>query len=166
MPNWCANRVSIYGESSEIKRFKDFVNSKEEPFSFNSIMPIPEELLTVQSPVVVMDTEAEVEAYIEAHKDEPYFISGHPITKRTQDLLLLHYGYDNWYDWSCDKWGTKWDTKDVTLDDYWEDGELQYNFDTPWGPPEGVYSLLIKNFPDLTITWFYDEPGMRMAGYL
>jgi len=80
--------------------------------------------------------------------------------------MQLSLAYDNWYDWSCDKWGTKWDTKDVTLDDYWEDGELQYNFDTPWGPPEGVYSLLIKNFPDLTITWFYDEPGMRMAGYL
>jgi len=166
MPNWCANRVTVYGEPSELERFKDFVKGEEEPFSFESIMPIPEKLLAVQSPVVIVDTEAEVDLWIENHKNNSFFESGHPITKRTQDIFLMDFGFDNWYDWSCENWGVKWDARDVTVEDYWEAGEVQYKFDTPWGPPEGIYSTLITKFPDVSIEWFWDEPGMRNAGYL
>ena len=165
MPNWCYNRVTVNGEPNEIKLFKDFVKG-DEPFSFESIMPIPKELLEVQSPVTIVDTEAEVEAYIEKHKEDPPFLTGHPITKDTQDRWLKEYGYDNWYDWSCSNWGTKWDAREVALEDYWEDGELTYTFDTAWGPPEGIYNELVAQFPDLHISWFWDEPGMQTAGYL
>ena len=171
MPNWCANRVTVYGDNPEIIRFAEFVKSGDgaEPFCFESVIPIPKELYDVQSPVTIVDTEAEVEAWIEEHSrasKEGFYVSGHPITKDTQDRLLKEYDYDNWYDWSCSNWGTKWDARDVTLVDYWEDGELTYTFDTAWGPPEGIHSMLITKFPTLSISWFWDEPGMQMAGYL
>ena len=166
MPNWCANRVTVYGQPNEIKLFKDFVKREEQLFSFDAIMPVPPVLHEVQSPVTIVDTEAEVEAYIEEHKHHGSFVCGHPITKDTQDRLLKEYDYDNWYDWSCSNWGTKWDARDVTLVDYWEDGELTYTFDTAWGPPEGIHSMLITKFPTLSISWFWDEPGMQLAGYL
>ena len=169
MPNWCANRVTVYGDNPEIIRFAEFVKSGDgaEPFCFESVIPIPAELYDVQSPVVIVDTEAEVEAWIEEHSHaskEGFFVSGHPITKDTQDRLLKEYNSDNWYDWSCNNWGVKWDARDVDLSEGF--GELQYMFDTPWGPPEPVCEVLREKFPDLNIEWFWDEPGMQIAGYL
>ena len=164
MPNWCANRVTVYGEKEGIQQFKEFVKSEYEVFSFDSILPIPRELQEIQSPVTIVDTEAEVEDYIEKHIGDPPFLTGHPITKRTQDILLMDYGYDNWYDWSCENWGVKWDARDVELrEDF---GGLEYTFDTPWGPPEPICETLREKFPDLAIQWFWDEPGMQVAGYL
>jgi len=29
-----------------------------------------------------------------------------------------------------------------------------------------VYNHIAENYPKLDITWFYDEPGMEIAGYL
>jgi len=167
MPNWCANRVTVYGDNPEIIRFAEFVKSEEEPFCFESVIPIPKELYDVQSPVTIVDTEAEVEAWIEEHSrasKEGFYVSGHPITKDTQMRLLMEYNSDNWYDWSCNNWGVKWDARDVSLSEGF--GELQYMFDTPWGPPEPVCVVLREKFPDLNIEWFWDEPGMQIAGYL
>jgi len=173
MPNWCANRVTVDGDISEVIRFAALVKSEDgsEPFCFESVIPIPEELYDVQSPVVIVDTEAEVEAWIEEHSrasKEGFFVSGHPITKDTQMRLLMEYNSDNWYDWSCDNWGVKWDARDVEIAESWGDGfgELEYTFDTPWGPPEPVCKVLREKFPDLAIEWFWDEPGMQIAGYL
>ena len=58
----------------------------------------------------------------------------------------------------------KWDVSDTLL----EEGEdyLIYHFDTPWGPPEGIHAMIRDEFPDISMSWFFDEPGMQMAGYL
>jgi len=165
MPNWCANRVSVNGEPNEVKLFKDFVKGEEEPFSFQAISPMPEELHWVQSPVSIK-TQEEIDAYKEENKDSKYMMLSFPITQEMYDEYMKKYGCATWYDWANDMWGTKWDAHDVTLEDYWEDGELQYTFDTAWGPPEGIHSMLITKFPTLSISWFWDEPGMQMAGYL
>ena len=37
--------------------------------------------------------------------------------------------------------------------------------DTAWGPPTGVIEALREQCPDFSISAFYDEPGMEMAGY-
>ena len=62
MPNWCHNRVDVYGEVDEIKRFQEFVNGNQEPFSFESISPMPEELRWVQSPVSIK-TQEEIDKF-------------------------------------------------------------------------------------------------------
>ena len=135
MPNWCSNRVEVYAEAEDIKKFREYVSSENSLFSFNKIKPIPEELEDTTSP------------------------SGEPNVD-----LINKYGVDNWYDWCTNNWGVKWDVGDVEL----EEGEdyLTYNFDTPWGPPEEIYTILNAEFPDMNISWFFDEPGMQMAGYL
>ncbi len=70
----------------------------------------------------------------------------------------------NWYDWSIDNWGVKWD---IEAEDYADDDDsIRMNFVTAWGPPSGVYNHIAENYPKLDITWFYDEPGMEIAGYL
>ena len=70
MPNWCSNRVVISGDVESVQSFKKAVHGlgarEHSAFSFNSIIPMPEELATVQSPVRIM-TEEEIEEYKKTH---------------------------------------------------------------------------------------------------
>ena len=43
---------------------------------------------------------------------------------------------------------------------------LELNFNTAWSPPESICHKLGEMFPDVSISWFYDEEGMEVAGYL
>lgn len=49
-------------------------------------------------------------------------------------------------------------------------GYLSLAFDTAWSPPEGIYDalgqIIAEQDLDIRISWFYDEPGMQVAGYL
>ena len=164
MPNWCSNRVRVTGEVEVVKLFKEFVKSEDEPFSFNTISPMPKELHEVQSPVTIK-TQEEIDEYKEKHQDDA-MVSGFPITQETYDSLMRKHGCTNWYDWANDIWGTKWDCHSVVYEDEFGGEEITYRFDTAWGPPEGIYSTLIEKFPTLHISWFWDEPGMEEAGYL
>ena len=137
MPNWCSNRVEVYGDEKEIKAWKKVVASKKSVFDFNKIMPMPEELEDTKSPVDVPNPE-----------------------------LIEKYGYDNWYDWKIHNWGCKWNINPndiVVIDD---GDEIVYEFSTAWCPPEGIYKEIRSKVPGLSISWFYDEPGMQFAGYL
>jgi len=159
MPNWCSNRVT------HLHREVDDVNGKfPRLFSFEAIIPMPDELHGVGSPVKIM-TEAEIETYKEEHSNSEWCINNLPITQERSQELYDKYGADNWYDWCIENWTSKWDACDIHLDDD-EPDHLTYKFDTPWGPPESVYYTLKEQHPNVHITWFYDEPGMEFAGYL
>ena len=168
MPNWCSNRVVISGDVESVQSFKKAVHGlgarEHSAFSFNSIIPMPEELATVQSPVRIM-TEEEIEEYKKKHSDSEWMIGTLPITQEYSDELMNKYHSNNWYDWCTDNWTSKWDCTDVYLDAD-EPDYLQYRFDTPWGPPENIYYVLTAQHPNVHISWFYDEPGMQFAGYL
>ena len=44
--------------------------------------------------------------------------------------------------------------------------EIELEFDTAWSPPEEICLRLREMFQDVNISWFFDEPGMEVAGYL
>ena len=71
-----------------------------------------------------------------------------------------------WYDWNIANWDTKWDVAgSVEIEE--QDSEIvEINFNTAWSPPEAICFKLREMFPDLSFSWFYDEPGMEFAGYL
>jgi len=176
MPNWCSNRVTVWSNDEDaMRQFKDAVSiefsgadkdgpwSRFQHFSFEAILPMPEELRNVQSPVTIM-TEEEIEEY---KKNHPHIGAGSlPITQETSDRLDELYDDNNWYDWSVTNWGVKWDCADVQVDEEFGDTEITYRFDTPWGPPNEIYTLLVAKFPEVHISWFWDEPGTEVAGYL
>ncbi len=160
------------GESIELPNpcdpadpFKDTCDPILEPFSFMSILPMPDDLIGTASPARVFDTQEEIDAWKEEHSNYKEIGMGIPITTETQQELRRKYGTDNWYDWCLDKWGTKWEVSESYLDD-WNESSLNYTFNTAWSPPEGIYNELERLFPDLTISWFYREEGVQMAGYL
>ena len=162
MPNWCSNEVMVRADTKEqMDELIAFVKSKEddEEFSFQSIVPQPKELQETTSPTRIVSAKA----YKERDKKTDNFMK--PITKTMQKHFIEKYGVDNWYDWTSEYWGTKWDTCEVEVA-YQDDTEIQYCFDTAWCPPYGIYHALVKRFPDLHISWFYREEGMEFAGYL
>jgi len=165
MPNWCHNRVTFSGTGSDIDELTTQLESEESPFDFNNVIPMPEELRLVSSPIKVFRTKAEVDEY---NAQQPQGI-GEAITHAKHTALVKKYGHADWYTWSINNWGCKWNNgddidRDIVADS--EYGYVQYDFETPWGPPVGIYQALCEMYPDMGISWFYDEPGMEFAGYL
>ena len=72
---------------------------------------------------------------------------------------------DRWYDWRVQNWDTKWAAYAVVvIDDDPDSTEIEFN--TAWAPPEAICHKLREDYPDIAISWFYDEPGCEIAGYL
>tara|TARA_B100001093_G_scaffold471404_1_gene493645 strand:+ start:390 stop:791 length:402 start_codon:yes stop_codon:yes gene_type:complete len=69
-----------------------------------------------------------------------------------------------WWDWRVQNWGTKWNSYDDSVEIV-DDETVEYTFNTAWSPPEPVIEKLREQYPDVSITAFYDEPGMEIAGY-
>ena len=44
--------------------------------------------------------------------------------------------------------------------------QFEVTFNTAWAPPEAICNALREQYPDLSVSWFYDEPGMEFAEYL
>ena len=74
---------------------------------------------------------------------------------------LQKYGTDNWYDWSIEHWGTKWDAYDCQGSP--QEGTLI--FFTAWNPPDEIIKALCKKYPNSDLDWFYEEEGMQFAGH-
>ena len=144
MPNHCHNRVTFYSDDKPelIQKLYKIFKSEE---VFTQFVPEPDWATTPN------------EAGELSAKDpnEPMFPPKFP--DGTVD--------DRWYSWRLQNWGTKWDCYEVDIDD----SELEYGFevtfDTAWSPPEEICSAIKEQF-DVSVSWFFDEPGMEFAGYL
>ena len=142
MPNHCHNMVTVYSANThDVAKIKQMF---EDENCFTQIIPEPDWPNTPNK-----DGELPVK-----HED-PW------LTYRFSDGKVD----DRWYDWRIQNWDTKWDCYDVVVTD--EDPEnTEIEFNTAWSPPEAICSALREQYPDVSITWFYDEPGMEIAGYL
>mgnify|MGYP005994058975 CR=1 FL=1 len=126
MPNWSYN---ILNASDEV--LKQIVNEEGE-IDFNTVVPMPKELQGTVSPSKD-DTQEEKDA---------------------SKNLIEKYGSDNWYDWSCKNWGTKWNG---VSDEPYTYGEGVIHFRTAWSYPEGFIEALSKKFPDELIKFEWEE---------
>lgn len=185
MPNWCLNRVEVSGAPEAVEKFKAAVRDGEVLFSFNKIVPMPpaldienssygkvgyvalygdykrilEEYEWIPQEVRSRGSREALVAFLCA--ENPRYLSMGDQYKANID----HYGFPTWYEWRLCHWGTKWDL-DETTEVEEGDGWVCYTFHTAWDPPVSICEALRAQFPDLDICWFYDEPGMQVAGYL
>ena len=70
---------------------------------------------------------------------------------------------EDWYNWSCENWGTKWDA----CDSYVNESEPQcfsVGFDSAWAPPINWLRNIMHDYPNLEFELEYDEPGMCFGG--
>lgn len=76
---------------------------------------------------------------------------------------IQKYGYPDWYEWSYDNWGCKWNASNT----YYNIDEGVVYFDTPWGPAIPVIEELSKQHPEMKITHEYAEEQIAfMCGKL
>ena len=154
MPNWCYNRVSVYGDSDtvdQIKEIHDIFDNHSDPF--NQIFPIPDfkNIPNEKGELPVLRREL--------NKDGSVFYETYDFPDGKND--------DRWYHWNIQNWGTKWDITADSVDmESYDSEQLEIEFSTAWSPPEPICKKLRQMFPDLSFSWFYDEPGMEFAGYL
>ena len=165
MPNHCHNRVTFYAHHSDnhdssldqIETLKDIFTGES---VFSQIIPEPDwentPLMTSELKRFGNDRgkvgELPMQPTSENEHYAPFFQStGH--------------ADDRWYDWRVQNWDTKWDCYDVVVTD--DDPEcLEIEFNTAWSPPEAICHKIREDFPDVSVSWFYDEPGCELAGYL
>ena len=150
MPNWCHNRITIFGSEESEKKLKEIEKIFEKENPFNEIYPIPDFKNIPNEKGELPKLEQMKNPKGEIMWETYNFPDG------TND--------DRWYSWCISNWGTKWDACDVDIE--FEDSQiLELRFDTAWSPPEGIVERLREKYPDLSFQCFYDEPGMEAAGY-
>lgn len=150
MPNWCMNRVSISGSEEDIKKITKLVSTKDSALSFNNIIPAPN-----WNKIPNEKGELPVKEEIK-NKEGVVVMTTNNFPDGKND--------DRWYSWQCENWGTKWDACSVEVVSEGTD-YIEYEFETAWSPPHPIIDKLREDFPDVSISAFYDEPGMQIAGY-
>ena len=60
----------------------------------------------------------------------------------------------DWYNWCCDKWGTKWNACDSQKTDW------GFTFSTAWSTPEPVIRALSEEFPTVTFSVEYADEDL------
>ena len=166
MPNHCHNRVTFYpaGDNTEkaIEDIKAIKQMFEDENVFTQIIPEPDWLNT---PLMSKDV-------YEYSFSEPRGQVGElPIVQQDrygQSTRFPSTGCqdDRWYNWRVQNWDTKWDAYDVEVVDP-DPENLEIEFNTAWSPPEAICNALREKYEDtVAISWFYDEPGCEIAGYL
>lgn len=76
---------------------------------------------------------------------------------------VLGSGIPNWYDWSVQNWGTKWDVSGAEIVEV-SDTELRITFDSAWSPIEAWVGTTSEVIPFATFTLSYLEEGMDFSG--
>jgi hypothetical protein len=128
MPNWCSNNLTVSGDAIKVKSF--FNNGIHNGvWRMSLYFPMPIELETTTAP-----------------------------TKEPSEDLIKRFGYDNWYDWRCANYGTKWD---ANSDNY---GDDYVRFETAWSPPLPWLQKVAMDYPELTFRIDYSEEGMQFGG--
>ena len=141
MPNWCDNQVTITGPNSVIDQIEKIVkedDSHENTGLLNFFHPMPKQLEGTTSP--------------SSSADKPQ-----PMVE----------GFDCWYDWRCENWGTKWDCNEFYGVDRQGD-TISFGFSSAWSPPINAYQTFLINMSeqkqDVSIKAYYYEGGCDFMG--
>ena len=165
MPTHCHNRVTIYGSGNDTDETRGQIAKLKQIFEdeecFTQIIPEPDwlntPLMSSDMPKYAWDKPLGKVGELPQYVDTSYGKSLRFKSTDKQD--------DRWYDWRVQNWDTKWDCYDVVVtDDDPECTEIEFN--TAWSPPEAICHALREQYPDVSVSWFYDEPGCEIAGYL
>ena len=166
MPNHCHNRVTFYPAGNDTAKAIEDINAIKQMFEDEEVFPqiIPEpDWLNI--PLMSKD----VKRY--SFSEPKGKVGELPVMTQTSYGMSSRFpstgqADDRWYDWRVQNWDTKWDAYDVEVVDP-DPENLEIEFNTAWSPPEAICHALREKYQDtVAISWFYDEPGCEIAGYL
>ena len=123
MPNSCYNTIKITEATPEtIEQIKQDLNSNERAIDFNNIIPMP--------------------------PDSDTFCAKKPLG----DEELKKYGKNNWFDWSCENWGTKWNCWDSSYN-----GNGVWECTTAYAPPIPIIDKIARKYHCVVTCEYYIE---------
>lgn len=138
MPNWVTNKVRLTGNKKDVESFK------EKHFT--------------------IDEDKEKQFDFETIIPMPKNIFRGNLGQEERNL----YGNNNWYDWSIENWGTKWNSRNCCIYDTFnskDNSELNFSFDTAWSFPFQIFTELAKQYPNMEFeVEFADEDVGRNCG--
>lgn len=147
MPNWVYNNVSVIGKKKSLEEFraKHFTSEEKDP---------------------VDGLQAREEFDFETIIPMPENIFRGSVGEKERE----QYGVNNWYDWSIENWGTKWNAgytefygKEEIVP-WGDEYVLEFKFDTAWNLPIPIYKKLAEMYPHLSFRVSFDEEGQYFAG--
>ncbi len=132
MPNWCNNSITVRSDAESIDKFEKFLDESNGKNWFDFVLPCPEEL-----------------------KNQEASFSNTP-----NQELIEKYGHSDWYSWSLENWGCKWncDAQDWDRDN----DSITFWFDSPWGPPLNLYEEMENQ--GFAVEAYFHEEGMAFVG--
>ena len=164
MPNWCWNSLEVTGDEIQLREFVEKSTDKilrdtqeDQGFTFSGTLPMPKELEGIH-------TGAYTDENGESHRRWRE-IGGKsiPVSDKEMENLKEKYGANNWWDWSINNWGTKWDACESHICS----NDINFfcvSFNTAWGPPIDWISNIMQDFPDLCFQLEYEEAGLCFGG--
>ena len=144
MPNWCDNQITITGPNSVIDKIEKIVkedDSHKNTGLLNFFKPMPKELEGTTSP--------------SSSADKP------------QPMIE---GFDNWYDWRVENWGTKWEVCEFYgvdrqhLNDSLDESTISFAFSSAWSPPINAYEQFLIDNENCSLKAYYYEGGCDFMG--
>lgn len=135
MPNWCQNQLTMrHKDAREIERA---IAAFERGQLLNEFVPCPQELRDESTGFANADVKAD---------------------------RVAKYGYESWYDWSVQHWGTKWDVggEDSGYAEF-DEHTVVMDFDSAWAPPIAAMQAFEQQGFEIKI--LYNEPGMAFCGW-
>ena len=149
MPNWVSNSVRVTGDKEELKRFAEQAGRS-----------YTRKYQDIEGKWYEAESNNEHLSFWNFVRPDNSILDEYWGSER-QDLSLeerLRHKTNHWYDWNVRNWGCKWDASDVYFEDW--DGELAYDFETPWSYPEDVLVAMVAQYPTLTFSIrFLEEQG-------
>lgn len=137
MPNWCSNTLQISGCPKQLDEFKSKSIIKSgmgvDIFVMDGCLPMPKELAICEG-----------------------------LTPEQKAERVAKYGFDNWYDWRFENWGTRTDAHDSEIEE--NDNGLTIFFETAWSPAIPYIKQVAKMYPDLIFDLYFMETGEWFAG--
>lgn len=95
-----------------------------------------------------------------------YLKKTHPTAVEKAEQALRNFrefGHMDWYDWSVENWGTKWNSVRYAeisrREGYWE-----FTFETAWSFVHPIFLRISQEFPELCVTVSYIDEGWGFAG--
>ena len=157
MPNWVMNELTcIFQTSEEYNAFKEKADIEG---LYDSFIPRPEILENTLYPPY---SDEEFIALVNRRNNTKFLtvigiaLAGDEWDSKTAKSLmqnekaLLQTGYSNWYDWSEDNWGVKWDASECKVNFLQDFNTIVFSFNSPWNTPEKFVKNLSALYPDAT----------------
>lgn len=150
MPNWTSNQLRVTGNKEHLQAFLEAVKGPDSGFDFDKIIPMPKVIINTGSGFHTFDdvkyetwySDTSIEDWKERAKTE------RPLND-AEKAELKKIGYNNWYDWACHYWGTKWNCSDVEIDEALEYGEVVIKFQTAWSAPLPILEAIRDKYDEL-----------------